>query len=70
MDRTAGCRESHWRVVRSGREGGAVASSIYALIHLCLEDYLVGDWVEAQQLADEGLKLCELHGYRLLAWPL
>ena len=70
VDRMAGCREAHWRVVRNGREGGAVASAIHALTNLCLDDYLVGEWDEAQQLADEGLGLCEAHGYQLLAWPL
>jgi DNA-binding NarL/FixJ family response regulator len=70
VDRMTGCREAHWRVVRDGREGGAVASAIHALINLCLDDYLVGEWDEAQQLADEGLALCDAHGYQLLAGPL
>lgn len=70
VDRMSGCREAHWRIVRDGRAGGAVASAIYALINLCLDDYLIGEWDEAQQLADEGLELCEAHGYHLLAWPL
>jgi DNA-binding CsgD family transcriptional regulator len=67
VDRMSGCREAHWRIVRDGRTGGAVASAIYALINLCLEDYLVGEWDEAEQLADEGLQLCETHGYHLFA---
>jgi DNA-binding CsgD family transcriptional regulator len=70
VDRMAGCRSAHWRVVRDGREGGAVASAIGALIHLCLDDLLVGLWDEAWQLADEGLELCQAHGYQLLRWPL
>jgi DNA-binding CsgD family transcriptional regulator len=70
VDRMAGCREAHWRVVRDGRDGGAVASSIGALINLCLDDLLTGRWEEAAQLADEGIELCESHGYRLLRWPL
>jgi DNA-binding NarL/FixJ family response regulator len=70
VDRMTGCREAHWRVVRDGREGGAVASAIHAIINLCLDDYLVGEWDEAQQLADEGLALCEAHGYQLLESPL
>ncbi|MER6945892.1 LuxR C-terminal-related transcriptional regulator [Nonomuraea sp. NPDC000554] len=28
-----------------------------------------GRWDEAQQLIDEGLHLCEAHGYDLLTWP-
>jgi DNA-binding CsgD family transcriptional regulator len=70
VDRMTACREAHWRVVRDGRAGGAVTSAIQALISLCLDDYLGGEWDEAQQLADEGLALCEAHGYQLLAWPL
>ena len=70
VDRMTGCREAHWRVVRDGRAGGAVASAIHALTSLCLDDYLGGEWDEALQLADEGLALCEAHGYQLLAWPL
>ncbi|MDQ1489854.1 MAG: hypothetical protein QOJ23_2368, partial [Actinomycetota bacterium] len=70
VDRMTGCREAHWRVVRDGRAGGAVASAIHALTSLCLDDYLGGEWDEAQQLADEGLALCQTHGYQLLAWPL
>jgi hypothetical protein len=70
VDRMTDCREAHWRVVRDGREGGAVTSAIGALIHLCLDDLLTGRWDEAQQLADEGIELCEAHGYRLLQWPL
>src|SRR5207253_1693387 len=29
VDRMTGCREAHWRVVRDGRAGGAVASAIH-----------------------------------------
>ncbi len=70
VDRMVGCREAHWRVVRDGREGGAVTSAIYALSNLCLEDYLIGAWDRAHRLAAEGLNLCEAHGYQLLAWPM
>lgn len=69
-DRMADCRDAQWRVVRSGRDGGAVASAIAAMINLCLDDLPTGRWDEAQELADEGLELCALHGYRLLEWPL
>ena len=70
VDRMSSCREAHWRVVRSGRLGGAVTSAIYALINLCLDNYLIGEWDQARELADEGVQLCESHGYELLAWPL
>lgn len=69
VDRMTACREAHWRIVRDGRGGGAVASAIAALINLCLDDVLTGRWDEAQQLVDEGRALCALHGYRLLEWP-
>lgn len=50
--------------------GAAAASAIHALINLSLENVLVGEWDSAQQLADEGLLLCEDHGLHALAWPL
>jgi DNA-binding CsgD family transcriptional regulator len=70
VDRMAGCRESHWRIVQAGRQGDAIASAIYALINLCLDDYMIGEWDQALELAGEGLHLCDRHGYGLLAWPL
>ena len=68
VDRQAGCRAALWRVVRDGREGGAVASGISALMLLALDGFRTGQWDEAQQLADEGVELCESHGYRLSGW--
>ncbi len=70
VDRSEGCRESHWRVVRDAREGGAVASGIVALAHLSLGGFSTGRWDEAQAMAEEGLELCDAHGYRLLEWPM
>ena len=69
VDRLGGCREALWRVVRDGREGGAVASAIQALIMLAHDAYLTGQWEEAEQLADEAVELCETCGYQLFAWP-
>ncbi|WP_433557525.1 helix-turn-helix transcriptional regulator [Pseudonocardia xinjiangensis] len=69
LDRMTECREPHWRLVRDGREGRAVTSGIAAAVNLCLDDLLTGRWTEAQELADEGLRLCALHGYRLIEWP-
>ncbi len=40
------------------------------MVLLCLDAFLAGQWAEAAQLADEGLGLCQAHGYRLLAWLL
>jgi DNA-binding CsgD family transcriptional regulator len=68
VDRLGGCREALWRVVQDGRQGGAIASAIRTLFLLSLDDLASGRWKEARQLADEGLQLCDAHGYRLLAW--
>ena len=69
-DRLAGCREPLLRVVRDGRDGGDVASAINALTNLCLDDLTAGRWDEAEQVADEGLELCETIPYPLLAWTV
>jgi DNA-binding CsgD family transcriptional regulator len=69
LDRLTACREPMWRVVRDGRETGAIAPAITALILLAADDYLTGQWDEAEDLLGEALGLCETHGYRLLAWP-
>ena len=55
-------------VVRDGREGGAVASGISALMLLALDGFRTGQWDQARQLADEGVELSETHGYRLSRW--
>ncbi|MGP4020685.1 AAA family ATPase [Saccharopolyspora sp. 5N708] len=69
LDRLADCREPSWRVVRQGREsGGSVRRHLGALMHLCLDGYLTGQWDEAADLADEGMRLCEEHGYRFFSW--
>jgi DNA-binding CsgD family transcriptional regulator len=68
VDRLTGCREALWRVVHDGRAGGAVASAISALFHLCHDDFLTGEWDEVGRLAEEGLRLCDAHGYRMVAW--
>ncbi len=65
----AGCRSPLLRVVRDGRQGGAVTSAIFALMFLGLDDYHSGRWDEALSFADEGLALCDEHGYHLLGLP-
>jgi DNA-binding CsgD family transcriptional regulator len=69
VDRVEGCREALWRVVRSGREGGAVASGITALLALAGDDLKTGRWDEAEQLIDEAHELSEARGYHHLRWP-
>lgn len=68
LDRLGDVREAAWRVVRHGRDGGPVRRHLAGLMHLSLDDYLIGAWDEAQQLADEGIRLCEDHGYTFFAW--
>ena len=70
VDRLSGCREALWQVVFDGRRGGAVASAIRAIALLSSDDFLTGQWDEAEKLAQEGLELCDVHGYHLLARPL
>jgi DNA-binding CsgD family transcriptional regulator len=67
VDRVPGCRQALWRVVRAGREEGAIASGLFAMILLGVDDYWSGQWVEAERLLDEAIALCDVHGYRLLS---
>jgi DNA-binding CsgD family transcriptional regulator len=69
MERPNGLNEALWRVVRDGREGGAVTSALTAMYELC-SDYLVtGQWDDALSLACEGVRLGEIHGFMLHYWP-
>ena len=63
-DRMGDCRQALKRVVDSGRDGGAVALAINALISGCVDDWLTGRWDEAVEHAAEGVSLSERHGYR------
>ncbi len=69
VDRIPDCRETLWRIVRDGREGGAITAAIFSMMNLCVDDFFTGRWDESGQLTDEGLALCRRHGYQLLAWP-
>jgi DNA-binding CsgD family transcriptional regulator len=69
VDRMSGLRDALWRVVRDGRQGGAVASAVNALLLLGFDDFMTGAWDEAEDLLEEGLQLCEAHGYGLLTLP-
>ena len=53
---------------RERRAGGAVRSSLGALMHLYLDNYVTGRWDEEQELADEGLATCRAHGYGFIIW--
>ncbi|WP_345430338.1 helix-turn-helix transcriptional regulator [Actinoallomurus vinaceus] len=69
LDRLAGCRGALRRVVRDGRDGGAVTSAIEALYLLGNDALFTGQWEYMEEVTDEGLALCDAHGYRLLTWP-
>ncbi|TDC36981.1 LuxR family transcriptional regulator [Micromonospora sp. 15K316] len=69
MDRCPDGRDANWRVVRLGRDGAAPARRhLGVLLHLCFDDYHSGRWSEAAELADEGLHLCNEHGFRFFTW--
>nr|WP_168515643.1 LuxR family transcriptional regulator [Streptomyces sp. S1D4-11]QIZ00754.1 AAA family ATPase [Streptomyces sp. S1D4-11] len=68
VDRLADVREPSWRVVRQGRDGGPVRRYIGGLFHIALDDYLTGLWDESYQLACEGVRVCEDHGYTFFTW--
>ncbi|MEU6657523.1 AAA family ATPase [Streptomyces sp. NPDC046821] len=68
IDRVGELRDRLWELVRQGRDGsGQVRRHLGALMHLCMEDFLTGEWAEAQRLADEGAALCETE-YPFFAW--
>ncbi|MFI6060087.1 AAA family ATPase [Streptomyces sp. NPDC051286] len=68
LDRVGEIKDKLWELVQSGRDGGGpVRRHLGALMHLCMEDFLVGEWDEAQQLVDEGMALCDA-GYPFFAW--
>ncbi|MEH1058356.1 AAA family ATPase [Micromonospora sp. CPCC 206171] len=69
VDRLASCRAALWRVVEGGRTGGAVASAIEALFLLGNDGFFAGDWDRTLVTIEEGLKLCDNRGYRVLALP-
>ncbi|MCM4083436.1 ATP-binding protein [Paractinoplanes hotanensis] len=68
LDRLADIREPSWRVVRQGRDGGPPRRHLGALMHLCLDSFLVGRWDEAEELAREGQHICETAGFPFFAW--
>jgi DNA-binding CsgD family transcriptional regulator len=70
VDRVTECRPALWRVVESGRSGGAVALGINALTTLSVDDWHHGRWDQVQEQTAEGLRLAEEHGYRRYSWIL
>ncbi|GAA1318476.1 ATP-binding protein [Pseudonocardia xinjiangensis] len=70
VDGLAVCRESAWRVLGDGRDGGAVTQAILAIVQLCHDDFGAGRWREMAELADEALELCDAHRFRYFRWQL
>jgi DNA-binding CsgD family transcriptional regulator len=56
------------RIATTGRSGGPVALVVQALIMRAMTALHEGRWHDAASLADEGIALCDEHGYRLLEW--
>lgn len=66
-DRLTACRAALWRILRDQRAGGgAITLSLHALSLLGLDQLMTGEWEELQPLAQEHIRLCEAHNYRLL----
>ncbi|TYC19514.1 AAA family ATPase [Micromonospora sp. MP36] len=68
LDRLGDVREGSWRLVHQGRDGAAARRHIGALMHLCLDDFLIGRWDEAQELAWEGQRICDTGGFPFFSW--
>ncbi|MGW3291192.1 LuxR C-terminal-related transcriptional regulator [Streptomyces sp. NPDC001002] len=63
MDTLAEYRHLLTRMVERERDGGAIAMVIPALILLCHDSYIHGEWDEAQRLEQEALELASAYGY-------
>jgi DNA-binding CsgD family transcriptional regulator len=62
-------RSANQRVIALGRTGAAPARRyVGAMMHLGLDHYLGGRWSEAADLAAEGLRACDEHGYPFFRW--
>jgi DNA-binding CsgD family transcriptional regulator len=66
VDRLTDCRSALWRILRDGPDGRAVTLSLHALSLLGLDHFMTGEWDTGQALADEHVRLCRTHNYRLL----
>ena len=67
-DRLGELREPLWRMVQRGRAGGPARKQLTALADLCFDDFVRGDWGEAQELAAQGLKVAEERAGRFFGW--
>ena len=66
VDRLGGCRQTLWQVVHDGRAGDGNTSMYTALITLSIDDYMTGQWEEADALLDELLGLSHALGCHIL----
>lgn len=67
-DRLAEVREALWRSIRQGRADGPGRRRIVALMDVCFDDFVRGEWAEAGELAAEGLAVCEEFGGRFFSF--
>ncbi|WP_217561905.1 AAA family ATPase [Streptomyces sp. GbtcB6] len=63
MDALSDYRYLVRRMVERERDGGVIAMVIPALMLLCHDSYIHGQWDEAERLAQEGLDLAAVYGY-------
>jgi DNA-binding CsgD family transcriptional regulator len=68
IDRLGDLRDGNWTIVHEGRASTPNRREVGALMHLCLDDFLTGDWAEGEQLADEGLDICRHYGFPFFEW--
>ncbi|MER5916147.1 AAA family ATPase [Streptomyces sp. NPDC001982] len=64
MDTLSDYRYLVRRMIERERDGGAIAMVIPALMLLCHDSYVHGQWDEAESLAQEALDLAPVYGYR------
>ncbi|MFH7341047.1 AAA family ATPase [Streptomyces sp. KHY 26] len=67
-DRLAEMREALWRTIQQGRADGPGRRRLVALMDVCFDDFVRGEWAEAGELATEGLALCEEFGGRFFSF--
>lgn len=63
-------REPLPRVIRDGRQGGAVTAALTAMVQLGFDYFATGQWDDALDLAGEGIPLAESSGFQLHYWLL
>ena len=64
------CHDAVRRVYQTGPSGGALVSVIFATVILSDHSFSAGDWDEAERLADDGLRLCDVQDHLMFRWHL